>query len=174
MEAPQDFILRVRIPGWAGRGDFQVNGVRFSPRVVNGYAEIQRPWSNGDTIDLTLPMDIQRLEANPQVVYDHGKTALRRGPLIYCLEQADQEGPVEQIILPLAAQLEGQFRPDLLGGITVIKGQGLLRPMDDWKDLLYQPVRPAKPRPLPLIAVPYCIWGNRGLGKMAVWIDATR
>jgi hypothetical protein len=174
VEAPQDFILRVRIPGWAAKADFQVNGERFSPRVVNGYAGIHRAWSNGDTIDLTLPMDIQRLEANPRVLYDHGKTALRRGPLIYCLEQADQEAPLEQIILPLGAQLDGQFGPELLGGITVIKGQGLLRPLDDWKDVLYQPARPANAKPLPVTAVPYCIWGNRGLGKMAVWIDATR
>jgi hypothetical protein len=119
-------------------------------------------------------MDIQRLKANPQVLYDRGKTALRRGPLIYCLEQADQEAPLEQIALPLGAQLEGQFRPELLGGITVIKGEGLLRPLEDWKDVLYQPLRPANAKPLPITAVPYCIWGNRGLGKMAVWIDATR
>ncbi|MGB7592386.1 MAG: glycoside hydrolase family 127 protein, partial [Terriglobia bacterium] len=119
------------------------------------------------------PMDIQRLEANPQVLYDHGKTALRRGPLIYCLEQADQEAPVEQITLPLGAQLESQYAPGLLDGITVIKGEGLLRPLDDWKDVLYQPVHPAITKPVPITAVPYCIWGNRGLGKMAVWLNTT-
>ncbi len=173
VEAPQDFAIRVRVPGWAAGADFRVNGEKFSPHVVNGYAEIRRSWSNGDTIDLTLPMDIQRLEANPQVLYDHGKTALRRGPLFYCLEQADQEAPVEQISLPLGAQLEGQYTPGLLGGITVIKGQGLLHPLDDWKDVLYQPVHPAATKPVPITAVPYCIWGNRGLGKMAVWLNTT-
>ncbi|MGD1155477.1 MAG: beta-L-arabinofuranosidase domain-containing protein [Terriglobia bacterium] len=173
VEAPQDFAIRVRVPGWAPGADFQVNGEKFSAHVVNGYAEIRRSWSNGDTIDLTLPMDIQRVEANPQVLYDHGKTALRRGPLFYCLEQADQEAPVEQIILPLGAQLESQYTPGLLGGITVIKGQGLLRPLDDWKDVLYQPVHPATTQPVPITAVPYCIWGNRGLGKMAVWLNTT-
>lgn len=174
VEAPQDFVLRVRVPGWAAKADFEVNGKEFSPRVVNGYAGFRRSWSNGDTIDLTLPMAIQRLEANPQVVYDRGKTALRRGPLIYCLEQADQQSPLEQIILPLGAQLEGQYMSELLGGVTVIKGQGLLRPLEDWKDVLYRPVHAATTRPLPVTAVPYCVWGNRGLGKMAVWIDATR
>jgi DUF1680 family protein len=173
VEAPQEFVLRVRIPGWAARGDFQVNGESLSPRVVNGYAEIRRSWSKGDTVDLTLPMEIQRLEANPQVVYDHGKSSLRRGPLIYCLEQADQEGPLEQIILPQGAQLEGQYMPKVLGGITVIKGQGLLRSLDDWKSVLYRPARTANTSPLPITAVPYCVWGNRGLGKMAVWIDTT-
>ena len=173
VEAPQDFAIRVRIPGWAPRADFQVNGEELSPHAVNGYAEIRRSWSNGDTIDLSLPMEIQRLEANPQVLYDHGKTALRRGPLFYCLEQADQEAPLEQIILPLGAQLESQYAPGLLGGITVIKGQGLLLPLDDWKDLLYQPVHPATTKPVPITAVPYCIWGNRGLGKMAVWLNST-
>jgi DUF1680 family protein len=173
VEAPQDFVLRVRIPGWAAGPDFEINGKEFSPRVVNGYAEIRRSWSNGDTIDLTLPMEIQRLEANPQVVYDHGKSAVRRGPLIYCLEQADQQAPLDEIILPLGAQLESQFAPELLGGITVIKGQGLLHPLDDWKNVLYQPVRTPSNKPLSVTAVPYCVWGNRGLGKMAVWIDTT-
>lgn len=173
VETPQDFAIRVRIPGWAPSADFQVNGEKFSPHVVNGYAEIRRSWSNGEAIDLTLPMDIQRLEANPQVLYDHAKTALRRGPLIYCLEQADQEAPVEQITLPLGAQLESQYAPGLLDGITVIKAQGLLRPLDDWKDVLYQPVHPPTTKPVPITAVPYCIWGNRGLGKMAVWLNTT-
>lgn len=173
VEAPQDFVLRVRIPGWAARADFEVNGKKFSPRVVNGYAEIRRPWSNGATLELTLPMDVQRLEANPQVVYDHGKSAVRRGPLIYCLEQADQTAPLDEIILPLGAPLESQNMPDLLGGITVVKGQGLLRPLDDWKSVLYQRARTANTQPLRVTAVPYCVWGNRGLGKMAVWIDTT-
>jgi hypothetical protein len=174
VEAPQDFVLRVRIPGWAGRADFQVNGERFSPHVEHGYAELRRSWSSGDTVDLTLPMDIQRLEANPQVLYDRGKSALRRGPLIYCLEQADQEAPVDQIVLPLGVTLEDQYMPELLGGIRVIKAQGLLRPLEGWNGVLYQPVAPAKASPLTVTAVPYCVWGNRGLGKMAVWIDATR
>ncbi|MGD0125879.1 MAG: beta-L-arabinofuranosidase domain-containing protein [Terriglobia bacterium] len=173
VEAPQDFVLRVRIPGWAARADFEVNGKKFSPRVVNGYAEIRRPWSNGATVELTLPMEVQRLEANPQVVYDHGKSAVRRGPLIYCLEQADQTAPLDEIILPLGAQLESQNMPDLLGGITVVKGQGLLRPLDDWKSVLYQRARTANTQPLRVTAVPYCVWGNRGLGKMAVWLDTT-
>jgi len=173
VEAPQDFALHVRIPGWATGAEFVVKGEKLSPPVANGYAQIRRPWSNGDTIEMTLPMDIQRLEANPQVQYDHGKLALRRGPLVYCLEQVDQEAPVDQIILPVGAQLESQFRPDLLGGLVVIKGQGLLRPLDDWKNVLYRPLHPANAKPVSVTAVPYCIWGNRGLGKMAVWLDTT-
>jgi DUF1680 family protein len=141
--------------------------------VVNGYAEIRRSWSKGDTIDLTLPLDIQRLEANPQVGYDHGKIALRRGPLIYCLEQVDQEAPVEQISLPPEAKLESQYAPGLLGGLAVIRGQGLFRPLDDWKDVLYQPLHATAAKPVPITAVPYCIWGNRGPGKMAVWLNTT-
>ncbi len=33
VEAPQGFVLRVRVPGWAEGADFQVNGKEFSPRV---------------------------------------------------------------------------------------------------------------------------------------------
>jgi DUF1680 family protein len=173
VEAPQDFAIHVRIPGWATSSDILVNGEKSAPRVVKGYAEILRTWSNGDTVELTLPMDIQRLEANPKVLYDRGKTALRRGPLIYCLEQADQEAPAEQIVLPLGAQLESQYAPELLGGVTVIKGQALRRQSTGWEALLYQPVDASTATPIPITAVPYCIWGNRGLGKMIVWVDTS-
>jgi hypothetical protein len=173
VKAPQDFALHVRIPRWATSADFTINGEKLSPPVVNGYAQIRRSWSNGDRIELTLPMEIQRLEANPQVGYNHGKLALRRGPMVYCLEQADQQAPLDQLILPATAQLASQYRPELLGGMTVIMGQGLLRPMDDWKNVLYRPLHPADTKPIPITAVPYCIWGNRGLGKMAVWLDST-
>ena len=171
VEAPQDFAVHIRIPGWATGAEFVVNAEKISPPVANGYARIRRSWSNGDTIEMVLPMDIQRLEANPQVLYDHGKVALRRGPLLYCLEQADQEAPVDQIILPLEARLESQYRPELLGGLVVIRGQGISRPLDDWKDVLYRSLRSANTRPVTVTAVPYCIWGNRGLGKMAVWLN---
>jgi hypothetical protein len=172
VRAPQTFDLHVRIPGWASGAAVVVNGARLPAPVANGYAQIHRVWSNGDTVELTVPMDIQRLEANPQVEYDHGKLALRRGPLVYCLEQADQEAPVDQIILPPGALLDSQYRPELLGGLVVIKGQGLLRPLEDWKNVLYRPLHAANAKPISVTAVPYCIWGNRGLGKMAVWLDS--
>jgi len=77
-------------------------------------------------------------------------------------------------VTPLASRGDFKYMPELLGGVTVIKGQGLLRPPEDWKEVLYRPAPATTTRPLPVTAVPYCVWENRGLGKMAVWIDATR
>jgi DUF1680 family protein len=74
-----------------------------SPSEVlwKGYAEIHGKWSNGETVELSQPMGVQRLRANPLVLDDRGKIALRRGPLIYCLEQPDMSTPVDHIVLPL-------------------------------------------------------------------------
>jgi DUF1680 family protein len=90
------------------------------------------------------------------------------------LEQADQEAPVAQIVLPLGAKPEDQYMPELPGSVTVMKGHGLLRAPEEWNDMLYDSVGQAKGNPLTVTAVPYCVWSNRRLGKMAVWIDATR
>jgi DUF1680 family protein len=171
VQRTQDFALRIRVPGWANRADFLVNGGKVSPRIANGYAEFRRAWSNGDTVEMTLPLDIRRLEANPQVVSDQGKIALQRGPLIYCLEQTDQAAPVDQIALPPGSHFESQFTPNVLGGIVLIKGLGLWRQVEGWKDSLYCPAHPVTTKPVSVEAVPYCVWANRGLGKMAVWLN---
>ena len=55
----------------------------------------------GDVVELDLPMPPERIFANPKVRMDLGRVALRRGPLVYCLEQADNpDAPVTQLALP--------------------------------------------------------------------------
>ena len=43
-------------------------------------------------VALHLPMPAERLHAHPRVRMDVGRVALRRGPLIYCVEEADNPG----------------------------------------------------------------------------------
>ena len=71
-----------------------------------GYAAISRQWSAGDIVALDLPMPPERLYAHPNVRMDVGRVALRRGPLIYCVEEADNPGgPVQRLTLPRGAPL---------------------------------------------------------------------
>jgi DUF1680 family protein len=63
---------------------------------VAGYATIRRAWRKGDVVTLDLEMPAERLYAHPNVRTDVGRTAPRRGPLIYCVEEADNPGgPVQ-------------------------------------------------------------------------------
>jgi DUF1680 family protein len=167
----RDFKLRLRVPSWCSKPAFKVNGAAVTPAVAKGYATIARKWASGDTIELSLPMEIQRLEANPNVVYDRGKVALRRGPMIYALEEMDQEAPLDRIAIPAGAALRAQYEHALFGGAMQIRGEGVVRDSGAWANQLYQPALPVKGKPTQIKAVPYAIWGNRGQSKMAVWVD---
>ncbi len=169
--APQQFTLHVRVPGWAGSHSISVNGQRADATVASGYADIQREWANGDTVELTFPVDVDRLQAHPAVVPDHGKISLRRGPLIYCLEETDNEADIDQIVLPMTSPLTDRVDENLFGGLHVISGEGVLRDTPPWGEQLYRPVPDAARQTTTVTAIPYAYWNNRGPGKMRVWID---
>src|SRR5271166_4193576 len=95
-ERPAAFDLKLRIPGWAKGATVAVNGQPVALHLTRGYATVHRIWSKGDVAALGLPMPAERLFAHPSVRMDVGRVALRRGPLIYCLEEADNPGdPVQ-------------------------------------------------------------------------------
>jgi DUF1680 family protein len=171
-EKPQEFTLRLRLPSWCKTPTIKVNSEKVTAPVAKGFAALRRTWTSNDTIELSLPMDIQRLEAHPNVLYDRGRTALRRGPLIYCLEATDQESPLDRIVLPASSPLRAQFEHALFGGAMQIRGEALVRDAGEWENELYRPARAVKGKTTQIKAVPYAIWGNRGLGKMIVWIDS--
>ncbi|GAB4437484.1 MAG: hypothetical protein Fur0044_34360 [Anaerolineae bacterium] len=102
---------------------------------------------------------------------DQGHIALRRGPLIYCLEQCDQTEPLHRLVLPSTADLSSHVEPDLLGGVVVLRGTAAAMVGTDWEDTLYRP-QPPDTRPAPITAIPYYAWDNREPGAMRVWLRA--
>jgi uncharacterized protein len=174
VEAAQEFSLRLRVPGWASSFVLKLNQNPIRPFVSNGYAEIRREWKNGDVVELALPLEVQQLEANPQVTQNRGKVALRRGPLVYCLEQVDQERDLDDIVLPAKNRLGSRFEPGMLNGVAVITGDAVLMQHPAWADQLYRPMVSSQPSPVTLKAIPYYAWANRKQGKMAVWIQSAR
>jgi hypothetical protein len=84
-----------------------------------GYASIERTWKAGDTIEVVLPMNVQRVKTIDAVDANRGRVALRRGPLIYSIESAD--GNNMDAVLEPDAELTTEWRPELLGGVMVIK-----------------------------------------------------
>ena len=167
--SPAAFDLNLRIPGWCVGATAKVNGeaIGASPGG-NGYLRIAREWRRGDTVELNLPMPVERIGAHPSVAADAGRVALRRGPIVYCLEATDNGGSVLDIALPRDARLQARFDRSLLGGVAVIRGRGLCRKPVEWNGVLYQPLPPDEPTRI--LAVPYCVWDNREPGEMAVWL----
>ena len=155
----REFAVRIRSPRRSvsdlytstpeadGIEALSVNGRPVPQKLVGGYAVIQRRWEAGDTIELSLPMKVQRVNCDQRVEANRGQVALRYGPLVYNIESVD--GNRMDGVLSDDAPLATEWRPDLLGGVVVIKGK-----FSDGS---------------PLVAIPNYARGNRG-GRSQVWI----
>jgi len=169
-----EFDLYLRIPGWVrGRPvptdlyefadqidttfTLTVNGRPADYPVANGYARLHRRWKSVDKLELNLPMHVRRVHAHPNAKADVGRVALMRGPLVYCLEAVDNGGSVLDLILPPNSKIIAEYRPDLLGGIVVLRGKALR----------------SDGRPFDFTAIPYYAWDNREHGEMLIWIRET-
>jgi DUF1680 family protein len=167
--------LALRVPGWCAGASLQVNGQAVETAAIGGtYAAIERAWRIGDVVELDLPMEPRLTAPNPRVDAIRGSLAIERGPLVYCLEQIDQEPNLNLLDVRIApeASLQATRREDLLGGVVAIEAPGAVVDIGAWRDELY---RPAPTEDLPqrevtLTAVPYYAWANRGPGSMRVWI----
>jgi DUF1680 family protein len=174
-ERDTDFTLKVRLPEWCSEPKLHVNGRPVAPiEIAHGYACLPRRWQRGDGVQLSLPMPVQRVKAHPKVEADIGRVALRRGPLVYCLEAVDNGGNVRNLVIPPEAQLNAQHRADLLGGVTVITGQAMALQRVTWPDQLYLPSASVPGvTHVPFTAIPYFANANRQPGEMQVWVAET-
>jgi DUF1680 family protein len=117
--------------------------------------------------------------ANPLVREDYGRVAVQRGPLLYCLEQMDQEdkGSVFDVALPAGPDpslgFASEFRPDMLGGIVLLKHKGMATAKPLIEEPLYQTMERTprgQEKEVNLTFIPYYAWANRLPGAMEVWI----
>jgi DUF1680 family protein len=145
-DASPAFELLVRLPGWAKGASVKVNGQDAAERIERGYAVLSGTWHSGDRVELNLPMPIERVHADPRVKANVGRVALQRGPVVYCVESADNKGSTHELRLPTTATLSTIDRAGLLGGVTVIQSD------------------------TGLTAIPYYAWDNRAPGQMDVWV----
>jgi len=118
---------------------------------------------------LSLSMPIELVRANPEVREDIGCVAIQRGPLVYCLEQVDNNVPLHRIVLPKDVKLKVRFEQDLLNGVVVIRGDAFVVDDSDWDAQLYRVSEEQRKR-FNISAIPYYAWANRGRGEMRVWI----
>ena len=174
-ERETEFAINVRLPAWCNEPRMKVNGKPLATfEKAGGYAHLQRKWQRGDVIDLSLPMPVERIKAHPKVEADMGRVALQRGPLVYCLEAVDNGGHVRNLVIPPTAQLEAQYRPDVLGGVTVLKGPAFALHRVEWPDTLYLPSASVPGvTNLEFTAIPYFANANRQPSEMRVWLAET-
>ncbi len=167
--------LSTRIPEWCDKPSLRVNGKTKEPGTTKGYAVVNRKWAKGDTLEVEMPMEPRFTVSHPKVYANRGNVAIERGPLVYCLEQADHDASVNilDVEIDTSASLETEWHDDILGGVMVIKARGDSVDYGPWEDEIYRTLAngQSKRRPIHLTAVPFHAWANRGKGVMRVWIS---
>lgn len=153
---PKDLTIRLRIPAWSFQTRIQVNGNFLDVKATPGtYITLQQEWSD-DTIELDFSMPIRFLRAHAKVKPDQGKVAIQVGPIIYCVEGVDNTNVnLFRTTIIRGANFMTEWRPELLGGVQVVRGV--------WKEA-------KKNQPEEFLAIPYHAWANREASPMRVWI----
>jgi DUF1680 family protein len=174
------FKIYIRIPGWSTyqpipgntyiskeiivRENFiGVNRKQITFKTENGYIAIDREWQKGDVIDFQFPMDVKLISAIPEVKQDNNRIAIQRGPIVYCIEGADNNGKAWNMIIPENTKFEtidykvlDESVKALTAEVPVISvGEGGLSLKTEKKKI---------------IAIPYYTWANRGKNEMQVWL----
>ena len=167
----EEFDIQLRIPDWAEGSQITINGVSMKKGIIPGkYQSIVRKWKEGDVIELVFPLEPVLMEGHPRIEEVRNQVAIKRGPVVYCLESPDlpKNTSITDVYLDGNAPLKATFEPKFLGGVTRIEASLLLRKNEakgmyrkvskpDWK--LYKGQ-----------FVPYYAWSNRGTAEMTVFV----
>jgi DUF1680 family protein len=147
-----DFLINLRFPGWCRSVALEINDKPIVDlSIEKGYIKIYRKWSDGDRIKLDLDMPVEVLHSHPKVKANVGRVAIQRGPLVYCVEEANNHTGFSEITLSPESRFVAEYRPDLLNGVVTVTA---IAPEAKYK----------------LTAIPYYAWDNRKAGRMEVWL----
>ena len=176
------YALHVRVPGWANnvpapgklyqftdstnaKAEILLNGKPVTYRQEKGYAVIDRTWQKGDVVEVKLPMEIRQVAARTEVKADQDRVALQRGPLVYCVEGADNEGRAWNILVPRNATFATKSHQILDEPVTAIQANvSIVEAAPDGLTV--------KTTPRTITAIPYYAWANRGKSPMQVWLPS--
>lgn len=170
-ETNRKFGLGLRIPGWCRTAEILINHEKFDiPGVLtNGYAILNRVWRDGDEVVAYFQMPVEFVQSSPKVRANAGKVAIQRGPLVYCLEEADNGNNLPAISLSLEKNPVVEYAEYLPGGAMAIYAGAARMDESSWDNILYRPYE-NRENSFKIKAVPYFLWGNREPGEMLVWI----
>ena len=172
VDADAAFALKLRVPGWCRKWALKVNGEGVDAAPVDGYVTLDRAWAKGDRVELDMDMSVALVQANPRVYEDAGKVAVTRGPIVYCLEEADNTRNLHLVRLgsATAGDFEATWKPDKLGGIVELVSPGVRESDAGWGEVLYSDIQAIEASPAKLTWIPYYSWANREPGEMRVWV----
>ena len=164
------FEMLLRIPAWAKGSKLSVNGKAIEAVTPGSFAKIERNWVAGDVISLDMPMEVKFIEGHPRIEEVRNQVAIKRGPVVYCMESADlpKGTKITDVYVSGSNDLKPEYHQDVLGGVTTIKTDIMIR--KDKLDGMYNEVSKPKMDSYTTSLVPYFTWSNRGQGEMSVFL----
>ena len=131
------YELGLRIPGWCRRYACKLNGEAMAIPEKDGYLYVARDWAEGDRVDLEFDMPVSVNRAHPSVREDIGKIAVSRGPIVYCLEEADNGKDLHRLHLDAGVEFTVR-QEDVLGGCVTLESDAYRLKSDGFGNELYQ------------------------------------
>lgn len=172
-KAPAAMPIHLRVPGWCKTAVVKYAGT--AQNVSGGqYIRLAGNWKPGDKIELILEMPVQLMESNPLVEETRNQVAVKRGPVVYCLESPDyKEGKIATVLIP--AGIKWNLVPASVGRakLRALTGTAKTVAGGNWAHRLYQEVE-KEPKPVAIKLIPYYAWANRGQSDMRVWLPLMR
>lgn len=164
--------LAFRLPGWCREKSVQVPEGTVQ-KEESGYLYLTNCWEAGMELELDFCMEVRCVQANAKVREDAGKVAFLRGPVCYCMEEADngknlhllrikEKGIKEEVLVEKSDELGHEM--------CILRVPGLREVPEETAAGLYTEYRPPKEEEVTLTLIPYYAWSNRGEGEMSVWI----
>ncbi|SEO73186.1 glycoside hydrolase family 127 protein [Paenibacillus sp. OV219] len=163
------FEVRLRIPQWCENYTIEVNGQSVHFDIADGFAVLTREWSGDDSIQLHLDMPVNLVEAHPNVTSHVNKAAIKRGPLLYCLESVDNE----KFVIRRGQVQYTRETSDMQKGVhrkLPTQPEFKLERVEDFFDgavILYTKDADGDD----ITAIPYPYWNNRARGAMSIWLE---
>ena len=172
--------LHIRIPGWSQNTAVPGNlysflasqqsniQVRLNGKPVNyatekGYLVIDREWNKGDVIEFTMPMEVKRVVSRPEIKFNKDRVAIQRGPIVYCIEGADNNGKAWNLLIPDSSTFSASTQNVISEQVIALKADvPVLEVSTDGMNVSVTN--------RPVTAIPYYVWCNRGSNQMQVWL----
>ncbi|MDR7212553.1 glycoside hydrolase family 127 protein [Flavobacterium piscis] len=175
VKAPKDvYAFLLRIPGWSQGTTITINGKNINDAIASGsYQKIAQKWKKGDVIELNIPMPVELMQANPLVEEIKNQVAVKRGPIVYCLESNELPANVKvnDVVLDLNSKFTTNFIKIDNKELLSITASSLITPDNSWDKKLYKPVSTKDSKEYSIKLIPYFAWGNKGKGEMSVWLS---
>jgi DUF1680 family protein len=142
---------------------FFVNGKAVEFKQQNGYAIINNKWKKGDVISFEYEMPVLEISSKKEVLYDNDRIAFQRGPIVYCIEGADNNGEAWNVVFNKDQPIQTINYKVLDEPVVAIQTKATsIQPSADGSTL--------QSTEKTITAIPYYSWCNRGKDQMQVWL----